>query len=329
MNQYKLIKEENGIVYHYTSLDTLLKILDNLKENQFIFHGSDIFSMNDPTEFIHGFKQLWFLLPKIEDELYTSIKNSPQSCSINDSFLDNKFRLSNMWKRLNDNFDSFLTAYVELMHHSYASPFVVSFSCHEDYLPMWSTYGDQGCGVAIGMDIQAYFSKKLLDDGTTLLDITNYDERELHSILVNYGEISINHPLAIIAKNYISNYLISIPSLDIDDEALLFLQMNALDSFTKLASAMMKNEAYKYEEESRLVSYKQDVNDVKYKISPTKKVLPYIHVAIPTSKLRKIVIGPCCDYNNVKFAIKKRLEQLSIPIKDEDIKKSTVPYRKF
>lgn len=100
-------------------------------------------------------------------------------------------------------------------------------------------------------------------------------------------------------------------------------------SITILASAMIKNTAYRYEEESRLVSFKQDENDVKYKLSSTKKLLPYIHVAISTSKLKKIVIGPCCDYNNIKFALKKRLEQLGIPLKDEDIEKSIVPFRIF
>ena len=329
MSESRLIKEGNGIVYHYTSLETLLKILDGTKDNQFLFHGTDIFSMNDPTEFLHGFTELWSILPVIENELYQSIKNAPQTYNINESFLDNKFRLSNMWKRLNESNDSCLKTYIETIHKSYVSPFVISLSCNGDCLPMWVTYGDHGYGVAMGMDIQAYYKKRSLDDGTTLLDFTSYDKRELHSILVTYDKISINHPLAIYARFYIVKYLRSIPALNIDDESLLKLQMNALDSITILASAMIKNMAYRYEEESRLVSFKQDENDVKYKLSSTKKLLPYIHVAISTSKLKKIVIGPCCDYNNIKFALKKRLEQLGIPLKDEDIEKSIVPYRIF
>lgn len=327
MIEKRLIKEGNGIVYHYTSLDTLLKILDGIKDDQLIFHGSDIFSMNDTSEFIHGFRQLWSLLPQIENDFYTSIKEAPQSYIISESFLDNKFRLSRMWDKLNGSKNSWLKAYVESMHRLYASPFVVSFSCHEDSLPMWSTYGDQGHGVAIGIDIQAYYVRKLLDDGTTLFDFTSCNEKEMHSILVTYDKISINHPLAIIAKKCIGYYLKSIPAIDVDDEILFHLQMRALDNITDIASAMIKNEAYKYEEESRLISYRKDMNDIRFKVSSKKNIVPFINVGIPITKLKKIVIGPCCDYLSVMNAIKVRLEQKGISLKDDDFLKSTVPYR--
>lgn len=327
MIEKRLIKEGNGIVYHYTSLDTLLKIFDGIKDGQLIFHGSDIFSMNDPSEFILGFKQLWSLLPQIENEFYKNIKGTPQSYNISEPFLDNKFRLSNMWNRWDGNKKSWLKAYVESMHRLYESPFVVSFSCHEDFLPMWSTYGDQGHGVAIGIDIQAYYEKKILKDGTTMLDFTSYDNKELHSILVTYDKLSINHPLAILTKLYIGNYLRSIREIDVDDEKLFQLQMRTLDSITKLASAMIKNDAYRYEEESRLISYRKDMNDVRFKVSSKKNIIPFIHIGIPVSKLKKIVIGPCCDYLSVMNAIKVRLEQKGISLKDDDFLKSTVPYR--
>lgn len=327
MSNRHLLKEGNGIVYHYTSLDTFLKILDGVKYGHFLFHGTDVYSMNDPTEFIHGFRQLWTLLPQIENEVYKNIRNHQLNSNIDECFLDNKFRLSNMWNSFKGKNNKWLKAYVEAMHQSYKSPFVVSFSCHEDYLPMWSTYGDNGNGVAIGIEIQSYYVRKVNDDGTAIIDFTKIDEYEISSLLVSYDKISVFHPLANYTRFCIVNYLKSIPNPKINDEALICLQMKALDDITKWASALIKNEAYKYEEESRIVSYRQEIKDVKFKISSTKKILPYIHIGIPISRFKKIVIGPCCDYNAVKTALKIRLEQQNIHLNDDDIIKSKVPYR--
>lgn len=327
MNENKLIKEGNGIVYHYTSLETFLKILDGIENDNFIFHATDIFSMNDPTEFIHGFMHLWSILPQIESDLYKKIKNNPQTYNIDLSYLDKRYCLSNMWSNLNGKNKSWLKAYIESMHQSYKTPFVISFSCNYDNLPMWSTYGDHGKGLALGLEIQFYYIRKELDDGTVWYDFSRNVDSELHSILVSYDRISINHPLALVANFYISNYLKSIPSPEINNEDLLVLQVNALDNITKSASAMIKNEAYKYEEESRLISYAQNINDVKFKISSTKKILPYIEIYIPTSRLKKIVIGPCTDYKAVRNAIKIRLKQLNVTLKDDDIVKSKIPFR--
>lgn len=327
MSSSRLIMEGSGIVYHYTSLDTFFKILDGIKYEHFIFHGTDIFSMNDPTEFIHGFRQLWKILPQIEKDLYEKIRNNPQIYSVDKTFLDKRYRLSNMWDSKKGSNKSWLKAYVDEMHQSYKTPFVISFSCHEDYLPMWSTYGDKGNGIALGIDIQSYFRKTIMDDGTTLYDLTSFGSDDLFSLLVSYDPITKNHPISKYAGICIENYLKTIQSQNIDDETLLSLQFRALVNLTRYASALIKNEAYKYEKESRLVCFCNDTKGVQFKISSTKKVLPYIHVDIPVSKLKKVVIGPCCDFKAVKTALKTRFMQLGIILNDDDIVNSKVPYR--
>lgn len=327
MTNNNLIKEGCGIVYHYTSLDTLLIILDKVKDGKFIFHATYIFSMNDPTEFFHGFCQLWTLLPQIEIDLYKKLKDNLHIFNIDENLLDDKYKLSNMWKRNSGNEEECLKAHIEQMRQSYQLPFVVSLSCHEDSLPMWSTYGDQGNGVALGIETQSYYTKSIQKDGTMLLDFSKNDENELHSLLVSYDEISIYHPLAIYAQICLGDYLKSIAKQKNDKDSLFYYQLKAMDNITRFASAYMKNRAYKYEEESRLLFYRQDNKDVKFKIIATKEVLPYIEREIPISKLKKIVIGPCCDYKTVKLALKTRLVQLGIPFEDENIKQSNIPYR--
>ncbi len=327
MSEYKLFTEGSGIVYHYTSLDTFFKILDGVKNKNFTFHATDIFSMNDPTEFYHGFKQLWDWLPEIENDYYSYINSNPRNYKIDDKFICDKFRLSNIWKNIGGQNEEWLKAYLEEIHKSYRSPFIISFSCHEDYLPMWSTYGDKGMGIALGIDVQEYYKKIIQDDGSVLFDFTQIGQNELRSVLVSYDNITTDHFLAKFVRIQIGNYLRLITSLDIKDKDLIYYQMKYFDAITIIASSLIKNKSYEYEEESRLVTNMRDINDVQFKVSPTKKILPYIHVGIPTSKLKKLVIGPCCDFNNVKNALKTRLEQLEINLGDEDFIKSTIPFR--
>ena len=96
------IRQGSGVVYHYTSLDTFLKLLDGIKYGYFRFWASDIFTMNDPTEFYHGFEKLWKLLPEIEDNLYKRISENHEKCDIKPMSLDNRYRLSNIWRRKYD-----------------------------------------------------------------------------------------------------------------------------------------------------------------------------------------------------------------------------------
>jgi len=327
MGKYKIFKEGDGIVYHYTSLDTFMKILDGVDNGKFIFHATDIFSKNDPTEFYHGFKQLWDLLPEIENDYYSFIKSDPRVFKIDHKFLCDRYKLSNIWNNLENGNDDWIRAYIEEIQRSYRSPFVISFSCHEDYLPMWSTYGDKGMGIALGIDVQDYYKKIIQDDGSLLFDFSKIDQNELRSVLVSYDDITIDHFLAKYIRIQIGEYLRLITRLDIKYKDLLYYQLKYLDDITNIASALIKNKTYEYEEESRLVANKEDIKDVHYKISPTKQILPYIHVGIPTSKLKKLVIGPCCDYNNVKNASKIRLKQLGIHLEDGDFVKSNVPFR--
>ena len=322
-----VVREGNGIVYHYTSLDTFLKILDGVKYNHFIFHATEIFSMNDPTEFYHGFNELWSLLPQIEDNLYRTIKEKQQDYRIDECLLDNRYRLSNMWNNRGNNEEKWLNVYIKEMRQSYRFPFVVSFSCKEDFLPMWLTYGDNGNGIALGFDIQSYYTKLVKEDGSMLLDFTNYNENEQHSLLVSYDRVSLYHPLSREVCGSIIQYLRTIPKLNIDNDSLFYFQIKALDNITRYASALMKNSAYKYEKESRLLFNCQNTKELQFKISSKKKMLPYIKVGIPISKLMKIIVGPCCDFQTIKSALKTIMAQKNIHFNDENIIKSEVPYR--
>ena len=83
------------------------------------------------------------------------------------------------------------------------------------------------------------------------------------------------------------------------------------------------------EEESRIIYEKQDIRDIKFKITPSKKILAYIHVGIPVSKFKRVVIGPCNDFQATKISLRTRFEQLGIYLADDYFVRSKVPYRKL
>ena len=59
-------------VYHYTSMDAFLCLLESIKKSSdqksFIFRATNIFFLNDPSEFIYGQKILMEVLKVIEYE---------------------------------------------------------------------------------------------------------------------------------------------------------------------------------------------------------------------------------------------------------------------
>lgn len=327
MSYRTLFKEGNGIVYHYTGLDTLFKILDNVNNDNLVFHASEIFCMNDPTEFYHGVEQIWSVFPIIEEEVIKSIKTSEQFSDINKLYLDNKYMLSKIWNELYKNNQDWFALYVENIRHSHHAPFVISFSCLDDFLPMWENYGNNGLGVAIGIDIQEYYRKVQRDDGTIIYDFTNIHSSDTYSLLVSYEDLSTNHPLASFIRAVIINYYKDLSHKEYNDESILDLQFKKFNEIMMTASCLIKNKAYKYEQESRLLAYCNNKNDIKFKTTQMKTIIPYINISIPISKLNSIIVGPCCDYSNVKYVIKTRLEQLGINFNDDNIIQSSVPYR--
>lgn len=324
-----IIRQGSGVVYHYTRLDTFMKLLDGIKYGHLMFWASDIFTMNDPTEFYHGFEKLWKLLPEIEDTLYKNIRENPNNYQINVTSLDNQYKLSNIWKRkfnINE-IKEWLPEYVNMLHDIFETPFVVSFSCQKDFLPMWSTYGDSGKGVALGIEVQPYYIKSKLPDGKYVYDFTKNDSTELHSLPVTYKNFTIQHPLSIYFKTCLCKYLESIPLISNNPEKLAKAQMDVLDNMFIFASALIKNKSYSYEEESRVIFNKLRMKDVRFRTDASNNIIPYVYVGIPIDKLKEVVIGPRCNYKMVKQALLIRFKQIGLSLSDESITRSNVPYR--
>ena len=121
------------IAYHYTTIETLFEMLKNvewnkqLEERYLKFWASSIYAMNDPQEFMLGYKILQdSLLPKIEKKLkirdsYLKLSNLAQIFGYNDN---------NKWNK----------ELIEQIYTKHEIPFIVSFSNNKDFLSMWKAY---------------------------------------------------------------------------------------------------------------------------------------------------------------------------------------------
>lgn len=117
-------KNDPKILYHYTSVGTLLKILDNSVDNKICFRATHAKFFNDPYEYKLAVLFLKQSMVKYEKE--NNIKNGQSS-------IFNKNSLERLGVASGD-------------------PFMLSLSENSDDLTMWRTYGADGKGVAIGID---------------------------------------------------------------------------------------------------------------------------------------------------------------------------------
>ena len=298
-----MIYQTINVAYHYTSIDTFLKMLDGVKDNLIFFHGSYISYMNDPTEFKYGFNFVHKLLEPIENELLVQRDD----------------RLSLIW-----NTDYIREKQIDMLTKTFQLPFVVCFSNHKDFLPQWEMYGDKGRGVSLGFDVQDYCKISKTKDGQTILDMTKYDDNEPHAIRVSYKNISNRHFYNVALLSMYNKYLDKIKNCT-DKEAKCRLQLDTLYSIAFNLSALIKHKAYAYESETRILFPRSSYNDVLFKTNGKGQMIPYIHIAINIKRLKKIVIGPCCDFDTTKTMIEARLKQLGH--NNVKVLKSHIPFR--
>ena len=290
------------MVCHYTSIESFQEMIENISHdggNHFLtFWATSIYAMNDPSEFLHGYKLLKEkVLPKIEKEI---------------DIIDKDSRLSRIWERIVGK-----TVSTEgkdyLINHifdNHETPFIISFSKMEDFLPMWNAYSDRGRGVCLCFNNMEYVFR----DGQP--DI----QHKLHTMDITYKEIDedIQDVIKKLYKEYYQNYK-GIRDRNQREK----MMIDYLVALIVVFSAYHKHEAYQYEQESRLVEFRHDEKDVHYRIGNNGQLKPYIEVKVNLKYLEKVIIGPCADSESVIRELKNQLRRYGI----KEITSSNVPYR--
>ena len=291
-----------NIAYHYTSIDTFLKLIEGVQNDKFMFHGSYILSMNDPTEFKYGFNMVHQLLVPIENELSVCKDD----------------RLSNIW-----NTNEIREKQLDMLSDTFSLPFVVCFSNHKDFLPQWLTYGNNGIGLSLGFEIQN-LCRIIKTKNNKYIDLTNYDNNKLYALRVSYKRISNKHVFKQSIRGMYEEYINKIRDID-DIDTKCSIQFHYLHSIAFYLSALIKHKAYSYENETRILHPRSKIDDVRFRTNAKGQIVPYIRIGIETSRLKKVIIGPLCDFESTKLMIDTRLKQIGI--NNVKITKSTIPFR--
>jgi len=149
------------ILYHYTSVETLLKIIENIDDGKICLRATHAKFFNDPHEYELAISLLKSSL--IDYEKKKSIKNG----------YGKKFN-SKLFARLGQMF---------------GNPFILSFSENQDDLTMWRSYGSDGKGIAIGFDKEMLVEYSNLETSiNTKLIKCQYDKSKIINGLTKYWE---------------------------------------------------------------------------------------------------------------------------------------------
>lgn len=120
--------EEQEVLYHYTSIDILEKILtESIGKKYFILRGTHIEYLNDYQELKLAIENMQHLIEEFERN-----GNDKQNKELSKNLNYNKWKTIINWGGLLTDF------------------YITSFSENSDSLPMWNIYGNNGNGVAIG-----------------------------------------------------------------------------------------------------------------------------------------------------------------------------------
>jgi hypothetical protein len=214
-------------VYHYTSLESLNKIINQANEQDLKLRATHIDFLNDYTEHSIAIYLLKNKLIEYDNSLDKSISK-------------------NFHTLLNDKRMSFFR--YEEIDDLY--PFIISFSECWDSLPMWNTYGNKSKGVALGFDkdklskLQGYKFEKCIYDTNEYENYLSKNIEQLHRCIIinsySIGFISgsdsklLNQHFKYLPKlknkyyNYEDEYRLIIPSNIVEKEELKFQTSDTL-----------------------------------------------------------------------------------------------------
>lgn len=291
------------MLYHYTSLDTLVCLLNANKANKntdnrttpkrcLTFWASSIYSMNDPLEMKYGDDFLRKIIPALEKSIGLDMKlldiiDNVKVCGQSDTKTQ---------EQINNHF-----------FNPQKTPFVLSFSHCEDDLVMWKIYGDNGKGVCLEFD-DGFISE--LPNVTYAKDV-NYGQELNDKILIDL--------LLTELKRFSEDAKV------LDKEVLFGEAIKTYSVLLAIISPFVKNIDYSYEQEYRISFLDMELHNVDFRIR-NNLIIPYLPANIPIKYLKQITLGPCCDEHNTKGLL-HMLNALDLREFEDKIKKSERHYR--
>lgn len=301
-------------VYHYTSFDTLLVILDNYRRSMsndgLVFRANNIRKMNDPKEMESIFDFVKAYLSKYEPA------NVEERFWLHPIACNRKYEEQCKNEYIIDG-NGFVTMPTMI-------PYVTSFSAKRDYLPMWTLYGNMGKGVCLKFDTFDLIKNIRLAESQSF---PNDIYKQIGYVCYSHNTVSKDFEKVFLEtyKWYLNDYKNKTDQLTVDNK------INVIGELCFYLSPFMKYKDYKYEKEFRIAYYRHFGENASHNISIKDlfsphiyKVDDFIEYIIPISALKEIIIGPSMEKNVIRHVILKELYECNIKI---IISESKVPFR--
>lgn len=288
------------MLYHYTSLNTLVSVLTRYKgekDKGLTLWASSLYSMNDPNEMYHGVKFLMNVIPALENMF---VDRPSGKSGLKDAIKE--YLGTDDENLLMHKLDKYL---IEVGLY----PFSLSFSEAEDTLPMWKMYGDNGNGVAL-----------LFDNDLLKEEFKN----SIYAGLVSYG---YNESDPKLIKLIIDKVLDSFDKQENNSkEKVIQEKMLSAAGLIAFVCPFLKDESYQYEKENRMAFISQKHSDTRYRVRGNS-IVPYIEVSIPVRYLKGVVIGPRLPEYETRRSLQHLLLSCDVDIDKVEIIKSNIQYR--
>lgn len=203
---------QENTVYHYTSLETFAKIINDATNDKLKFRATHIDFLNDITEHTIAVSLLKEKLIQYDNDI-------------------DKKDFKDFQTILNDKKMS-LFKYEEIDD---MSPYIISFSECSDSLPMWNTYGNKSKGIALGFDkrklsqMQEFKFEKCVYNSNEYEKYLNKNIQQLHGCIVidiNSYNISFIADTELLNEHYKYLPILKNNSYNYEDEYRLIISSN-------------------------------------------------------------------------------------------------------
>ncbi|MEG0899751.1 MAG: DUF2971 domain-containing protein [Oscillospiraceae bacterium] len=194
--------------------------------------------------------------------------------------------------------------------------YITSFSMTGDSLPMWSMYGKNGAGIALGFD------RAIIEKVNPSLYRCSYLDDKLKNKITKFCEKMKGEKISQEVFGFV--FIIAFFALLLNDDKKQREKM--IDSFLPFLLFMTyaKDPAYKYEDEVRLLIHSDENSEIKYR-AQNNLIIPYIDNYFPKEALTTVVVGPTNDMKRTVKSIDRYLK--SKGFNNLQIIESKVPYR--
>jgi hypothetical protein len=291
------MRESEKILYHYTSLEGLLGIIESKS-----IWATNVLYLNDASELNYSINLLREEINNVKEKIPVVSKGLGKF-----SFFDG----------LIENID-------KIISHPYPIGFFVcSFSEEKDLLSQWRGYCPRGIGFSVGFNLDKL--KGCAEDSKCSITLCNYNEEDQKSALRKViSDIYARYDVEI--KNS------SWPGPWGETEQELFADL--LMQFIELAPTF-KHSKFEAEREWRII-VSRNLKSIKFiksiRFRPGQSmIVPYIKIPLPTEGdnliINKIVVGPTHEPRLSKASVEMLLESKNV--KFDEVQYSTIPFRNW